>query len=58
MKKEIKLVTLDGKAKVSINIPMNILEMIDADRADNNYSRSAWITMAAMERLHKKKKET
>ena len=51
MEEKIKEVTLDGKAKVSINIPKKVLKMLDEDRKKMNYTRSSWLTMAAMERL-------
>lgn len=50
-KKEFKESTLDGKVKVSINIPKKLLEQLDSDRKMNNYTRSSWIAMATMERL-------
>jgi len=57
MEKKIKEVTLDGKVKVSINIPKKLLELLDQDRKETNHTRSSWLTMAAMERLRKRNKK-
>ena len=40
--------TLDGKIKISINIPENLLKDLDSLRKDNSQTRSSWITHAIL----------
>lgn len=55
-KKTLKESTLDGKVKISLNLPKKLLEQLDADRMATNHTRSSWFAMAAMERLKAKMK--
>lgn len=50
MTKEYK-VSPDGKVKVSINIPLKILEKLDLIRKINKKTRSSWITTAILEKF-------
>jgi metal-responsive CopG/Arc/MetJ family transcriptional regulator len=43
--------TNDGKAKISINIPVKMLERVDSEIKDLKLTRSAWITLAILGRL-------
>lgn len=52
-----KTLTLDGKVKISVNIPQKLLEELDMDRARRAQTRSSWMTSAIMERLSISKKE-
>jgi len=51
------ILTPDDKGKISINIPTKLLEQIDEDRRRLKTTRSSWLTMAAMDRLTKRKEE-
>ena len=55
--KILKSRTADGKIKISINIPKQLLEKLDLDRETKNYTRSLWFVMAAMEKLQNRKND-
>jgi metal-responsive CopG/Arc/MetJ family transcriptional regulator len=50
--KSLKSATADDKVKISINIPKNLLIKVDEDRRKNKMNRSAWISLAAIERIN------
>jgi metal-responsive CopG/Arc/MetJ family transcriptional regulator len=49
--KTLKSVTADNKVKISINIPKHLLVKVDEDRNKSKMTRSAWLSLAAMERI-------
>ncbi len=51
--KELKEVTIDGKVKITINIPKKLLMQLEEDRKLTNHTRSSWMTIAVMEKLAK-----
>ncbi len=55
-KKELKEVTLDGKVKITINIPKKLFIQLDENRKLTNHNRSSWITTAVMEKLARVRK--
>jgi hypothetical protein len=54
--KELKEVTLDGKVKITINIPRKLLIQMDEVRKISNHTRSSWVAMSIMEKLAKRLK--
>lgn len=52
-----KLVTHDGKVKVSLNFDPNLLLEIEKERKERGLTRSAWFNVAAMYYLQKNKRE-
>jgi metal-responsive CopG/Arc/MetJ family transcriptional regulator len=55
-KKELKEVTLDGKVKITVNIPKKLLTQMDEVRKITNHTRSSWVTTSIMEKLAKRLK--
>lgn len=53
--KKLKEATLDGKVKITINIPKKLLIQMDENRMITNHTRSSWMTTAVMEKLARKK---
>ena len=49
--------TLDGKVKISVNIPERLLTELDLIRKEIKRDRSSWITSAIMDKLALLKKE-
>ena len=47
----------EGKVKISVNIPEQLLLELDRERKDSKQDRSNWITSAIMEKLALIKKE-
>lgn len=47
----------EGKVKISVNIPEQLLLDLDLERKKSNQDRSNWITSAVMEKLALIKKE-
>ncbi|MBY0280717.1 MAG: hypothetical protein K2W94_00985 [Alphaproteobacteria bacterium] len=50
--KPLKSATADDKVKISINVPKNLLIKVDEDRKKAKMNRSAWISLAAIERIN------
>ena len=55
--KELKEVTIDGKVKITINIPKKLLMQLDENRKITNHTRSSWMATAAMERIARKRQK-
>lgn len=47
----------EGKVKISVNIPEQLLLDLDLERRKSNQDRSNWITSAVMEKLALIKRE-
>jgi len=52
--KKYKVVTSDGKVRITINIDPTILDELDQDRKKMGLSRSGWIVIAFMHFLKKR----
>lgn len=48
----------EEKARISINIPNQLLEELDSNRKKNHYTRSTWISMAIVQKLSNDEQET
>lgn len=55
--KTFKSITIDGKVKISVNIPERLLTELDLNRKKIKQDRSSWITSAIMEKLALIKRE-
>ena len=49
--KALKSATADNKVKISINMPKHLLIKVDEDRNKAKMTRSAWLSLAAIERI-------
>ena len=55
MEKKKYTLTNDGKAKISINVPVKMMEKVDTKSKQEGLTRSSWITLAILEKISRDK---